>query len=226
MRRGSSRRAERRASPATTIARPWGSSIRRTSAARRASRSPGRARELTPEHAVYLRSLSTTAVVDGKFLLFHAALHPSPDVRLHLSSPARVRASLEALAASEHGLKVAFFGHTHRPIVHRLGRDGAITLALRAADSPSTTRRTTSSTRGASASPATATPAPPTPSTTPARRGEFHRAEYDVRRCRAKAARAGILHEPSAIERAALRVFDWLESGAYAAKSAVKGKAS
>lgn len=74
----------------------------------------------------YLASLPLARVVDGRFLLFHGGLHPAPNADLHLSSAARVRHSIQAFAAGGWGVRIAFFGHTHRAVVHS-ARGGAIT---------------------------------------------------------------------------------------------------
>jgi len=66
----------------------------------------------------FLAGLPLHAVVDGRFLLFHGALHPSPDPDLHLSNHVRVARSIEALRDGPWGVRLAFFGHTHRRAVH------------------------------------------------------------------------------------------------------------
>jgi diadenosine tetraphosphatase ApaH/serine/threonine PP2A family protein phosphatase len=70
--------------------------------------------------------LPLTAVVEGRFLLFHGALHPVPNADLHLSSAARVRRSIQALREGRWGVRLGFFGHTHRRAVHAW-RGGAVT---------------------------------------------------------------------------------------------------
>jgi diadenosine tetraphosphatase ApaH/serine/threonine PP2A family protein phosphatase len=66
----------------------------------------------------FLASLPLTAVVDDRFLLFHGALHPVPNADLHLSRDDRVAASIRAFGEGPWGVRVAFFGHTHRRVVH------------------------------------------------------------------------------------------------------------
>lgn len=73
---------------------------------------------LSPDSRAYLAALPLTRVVDGRFLLFHGALHPVPNVDLHLSRASRVRRSIQALADGPWGVRLAFFGHTHRAAIH------------------------------------------------------------------------------------------------------------
>ena len=80
---------------------------------------------LSPDERAYLAALPLTRVVDGRFLLFHGALHPAPNADLHLSRAARVRCSMQALADGPWGVRLAFFGHTHRAAVHA-ARDGVV----------------------------------------------------------------------------------------------------
>lgn len=77
---------------------------------------------LSSETRAFLAGLPLTRVVDGRFLLFHGALHPVPNTDLHLSRAARVRRSIEALVDGPWGVRLAFFGHTHRGVVHEAHR--------------------------------------------------------------------------------------------------------
>jgi len=80
---------------------------------------------LSPEARAFLALLPLSRVVDGRFLLFHGALHPAPNADLHLSRAARVRRSIQALEDGPWGVRLAFFGHTHRGVVHE-ARGGAV----------------------------------------------------------------------------------------------------
>lgn len=73
---------------------------------------------LSPGSRAYLAALPLARVVDGRFLIVHGALHPAPNADLHLSSAARVRRSIQALERGPWGVRLAFFGHTHRSAVH------------------------------------------------------------------------------------------------------------
>ncbi len=73
---------------------------------------------LSPEGRAFLARLPITATIDRGFLLFHGALHPEPNVDLHLSSDARVARSIQALMDGPWRVRLAFFGHTHRGAVH------------------------------------------------------------------------------------------------------------
>jgi diadenosine tetraphosphatase ApaH/serine/threonine PP2A family protein phosphatase len=73
---------------------------------------------LSPESRAFLAALPLHALVDDRFLLFHGALNPGPDPDLHLSSHARVARSIQALRDGPWPVRLAFFGHTHRGVVH------------------------------------------------------------------------------------------------------------
>src|SRR5262249_51703240 len=75
---------------------------------------------LRPESRAFLAALPLHAVVDGELLLVHGALHPEPNADLHLSTDARVARSMRALRDNPWGVRLAFFGHTHRGAVHEL----------------------------------------------------------------------------------------------------------
>jgi predicted phosphodiesterase len=66
----------------------------------------------------FLSGLPLHRVVDGRFLVVHGALHPAPNADLHLSRDARVARSIQALRDGPWGVRLAFFGHTHRAVAH------------------------------------------------------------------------------------------------------------
>ncbi len=82
-------------------------------------------RELSPRSRDHLIGLPLTRTIGDAFLAFHGALHPTPNTDVYLSTRARVRRSFDALVRGRWPVKIAFFGHTHRPIVHEL-RDGRV----------------------------------------------------------------------------------------------------
>ena len=82
--------------------------------------------QLSPESRAWLHALPLLAVVEGRFLIVHGALHPAPNADLHLSSPARVRRSLSALRVGPWGVRLAFFGHTHRAAIHEARAWGGV----------------------------------------------------------------------------------------------------
>lgn len=81
---------------------------------------------LTDESRRYLAALPLVARLGGEAVLVHAALHPRPDVHLHLSTTARIARSFDALRAGYEGRTIGFFGHTHRPGVYARGADGLV----------------------------------------------------------------------------------------------------
>lgn len=81
-------------------------------------------RLLTAPSHDYLAALPLVRTMPGGVLLFHAALHPSPNDELHLSTLPRIEQSLRALRDDFEGARVGLFGHTHRPGAFR-ARGGA-----------------------------------------------------------------------------------------------------
>jgi len=75
---------------------------------------------LSDTSLAFLRALPVSELVPGRYFAVHAALHPEPNDRLHLSTRERVRASLVELATGRFGSLLCLFGHTHRPVIHRL----------------------------------------------------------------------------------------------------------
>ena len=73
---------------------------------------------LSPEGRAFLAALPLHAVVDGRFLVFHGALTPSPDPDLYMNRDARISRSIQALRDGPFQVRLAFFGHTHRRAVH------------------------------------------------------------------------------------------------------------
>ncbi|WP_170319341.1 metallophosphoesterase family protein [Polyangium spumosum] len=61
----------------------------------------------------WLASLPLVRKVSSEVLLFHAALHPTPNDELHLSSLSRLEKSLRALREGGYGARIGLFGHTH-----------------------------------------------------------------------------------------------------------------
>lgn len=74
---------------------------------------------LSAENAARLREIDVFAWLDRRTCLVHAALHPEPNDRYHLSTKARVKASFAMLHSGRVPARLCFFGHTHRPAVHR-----------------------------------------------------------------------------------------------------------
>lgn len=81
-------------------------------------------RALGAEAHEWLSTLPLARRVGRDLLLFHAALHPTLNDELHLSTLPRLERSLEVLAAGGRGARIGLFGHTHHPGVWR-ARSGA-----------------------------------------------------------------------------------------------------
>ena len=81
-------------------------------------------RALGAESLDWLASLPLARRMGEELFLFHAALHPTLNDELHLSSLPRLEKSLEALAKVGMGARIGLFGHTHRAGVWR-ARGGA-----------------------------------------------------------------------------------------------------
>jgi predicted phosphodiesterase len=73
---------------------------------------------LHEENRRFLAALPIARVIDNHFLTVHAALHPRPNERLHLSTRDRVQASMAALVSGGFASRLCFFGHTHRAVVY------------------------------------------------------------------------------------------------------------
>ncbi len=78
---------------------------------------------LSPRSRAFLLALPGHRLVDGRFLLFHGALHPTPNADLHLNRDGRVARSIQALRDGPWPVSLAFFGHTHRSAVHEARDD-------------------------------------------------------------------------------------------------------
>ncbi|HEX6273629.1 MAG TPA: metallophosphoesterase family protein [Polyangiaceae bacterium] len=86
-------------------------------------------RALLPEHQERLRELGVFARLDERVCVVHAALHPTPNDRYHLSTAARIAASFAVLRFGDESARVCFYGHTHVARVHRHDDDHARALA-------------------------------------------------------------------------------------------------
>jgi predicted phosphodiesterase len=169
-------------------------------------------RMLAPEHARFLKSLEVFGILDDRCSLVHAALHPSPNDRYHLSKPERIAASFGVLSSGAIGGRVCFFGHTHRAAVHRF--DGQTLSSVAIADVPQKVALddqyylinpgSVGQPRDGNARAAFAVYDSADHSI------EFHRTEYDVASCLRKAEAAGLLRAPpTLLERATRAVFSF-----------------
>ena len=76
--------------------------------------------QLTPANREILEQLPRTLVVDNNFLLFHGALHPEQNPEdLHLVEEKDIENSMKALTKHQAGIRLSFFGHTHRVAVYQ-----------------------------------------------------------------------------------------------------------
>jgi predicted phosphodiesterase len=87
--------------------------------------------QLSPANREFLSALPLHRVVDGRFLVVHGALHPAPNADLHLSRDVRVARSIQALRDGPWGVRLAFYGHTHRAVAHE-----ACAASLRTLEGP------------------------------------------------------------------------------------------
>lgn len=155
---------------------------------------------ISPASRAFLASLPTCRVVDDRFLLVHAALSPEPSTELHLSRASRVRRSIEALGTGRFGVRVGFFGHTHRAAFHALegGSVASIEVASFEHEPVSLARaRAHLVNPGSVGQPRDGDPRAAYAIFDADRRSIlFRRVPFDHDACRAKAARAGLLDEP------------------------------
>jgi predicted phosphodiesterase len=156
-------------------------------------------RELTEENTAFLATRPATLVVDGRFLVFHGALHPQQNPEdLHLDDAEDIRLSLEALRRHPSGVALAFYGHTHVPAVQRLkaGRFESLPAEDMTLDrdafylvNPGSVGLSRDEDRRASLAlydPETA-------------RIEFRRIAYDGMECQRKTVAAGLVRDPAAL---------------------------
>jgi predicted phosphodiesterase len=66
-----------------------------------------------------LASLPMTQVVDRRFLMVHAALHPHPNDVLRIRTVEDAQQTLQVLRRDHAELNLCFFGHTHISAVYR-----------------------------------------------------------------------------------------------------------
>ncbi|MGB6535483.1 MAG: metallophosphoesterase family protein [Xanthobacteraceae bacterium] len=74
----------------------------------------------------YLRALPLKAVVDGKLIAVHGALHPQIEcATVRLDNAERRLQSFQALIADPSGARICAFGHTHRSGIYEF-REGRV----------------------------------------------------------------------------------------------------
>jgi predicted phosphodiesterase len=175
---------------------------------------------LSETNRAYLAGLPLTLRVGGA-LLVHGALHPEPNVELHLSGDRRVRASIERLG-TEHDTDVCFFGHTHRPVAWRLEAGGLarlhqahthLTRGARWMINPGSVGQS----RDGDPRAAFALYDPE------ARTVTIERVAYDLAGCLRKAAAAGLLIKEGRLRKAAHKAADWVAHGRQALRKRLPG---
>lgn len=157
---------------------------------------------ISPESRAFLAALPLSTVVDGHFLLVHGALHPTPNADLRLDGPAPAAESLAALRDGPWGVALAFFGHTHRSLVHE-AHGGfqrfyeARMIALSGSSRYLVNPGSVGLSRDGDPRAAFAV------LDTEARTVSFHRAAFDGEACLAKAASAGLIEGEGRLARLA-----------------------
>ncbi len=180
-------------------------------------------RRLSAESLAFLGSLPVAELAFEGCFAVHAALHPEPNDELHLSTRERVLASLTLLASGRFGASLCFFGHTHRPVVHRLERARVVTSNL---DSEAVIQldpeRPTLVNPGSLGQPRDGDPRAAFAIYDSERHSvEFHRVAYDWQTCHDKARRAGLFERDPAHVRTSTWVRARVDGGAGILKRAV-----
>ena len=169
-------------------------------------------RELCDDSRAYLASLPMIRKHGGEVLLFHGALHPAPNDDLHLSNPVRIQKTMTALRVGGYGVRVGLFGHTHWPGVWR--ERGGVIDAVAPGDTvqiddgahylinPGSVGQPRDGDERSSFA----------IFDTAERTLRFVRVEYDRTLAMAKAARAGLVANPSPIARARARAAQMVTS--------------
>lgn len=163
----------------------------------------------------FLASLPVFRVEKGELCLVHGALHPRPNELLHLKTEKDMTATLGALRVGGYGVRLCFFGHTHRQVVYRgagdqvslvaQGPEAAARGALRLGDdaehlvNPGSVGQPRDGDDRASFALWDGE----------TRLLELRRLTYDVLRCRDKARLAGLVYKPSLARRVRDRLYEW-----------------
>jgi predicted phosphodiesterase len=166
--------------------------------------------KLTEDSVRFLGGLPLSEVIDGRFLIVHAALHPEPNPHLRLTTMSEIAKSFDALIRS--GMRICFFGHTHQSVVYEqrncmlssISRD---TVEL----DPNAYYMINPGSVGQSRD------RDPRASflifDADRQIVRFYRVAYDRASCYRKAEEAGLLHKESLLRRSADWVNYWLEAG-------------
>jgi predicted phosphodiesterase len=80
-------------------------------------------RNISPAARAALAALPMLQLIDDRFLLVHAALHPVPNDVLRIHDERDALQTLQALRSQFPGIRLCFFGHTHIRAAYRC--DGA-----------------------------------------------------------------------------------------------------
>lgn len=83
---------------------------------------------LAMKNAQFLRDLPLIRIIDDRFLIVHAALHPQPNEDLRLRSEEQAHPSFQAMEQAFPNLRLCFFGHTHRPAAYAWRNQAAVRL--------------------------------------------------------------------------------------------------
>lgn len=172
-------------------------------------------RHASHETLAYLKELPVFVRLTDESCAVHAALHPEPNTRYHLTRPERVAASFERLCVDPEGARICFFGHTHRPVVwerdsagmrQRLGApEGTVELRPDAwyLINPGTIGQPRENDQRAAFAVWDQARA----------LVHFERVEYDWRSAERKAEAAGLLAEPPLLERSMMYLTNQLDTG-------------
>jgi predicted phosphodiesterase len=168
---------------------------------------------LTSKNLGFLADLPVLSVFEQEFVCVHGALHPEPNVTLHLSDAFRAERSFEHWPQDALEQRICFFGHTHRPIVYAYAAGRCRVLEASAVElSPNARYLINPGSVGQSRD------RDPRASfliyDTAARRLWFHRVAYDQDACLRRARQAGLLPQAALGE----TVQDWLAIRAIGAR--------
>jgi predicted phosphodiesterase len=165
--------------------------------------------KLTTDSARFLSSLPLSEVIDGRFLIVHAALHPEPNEDLRLTTKSEAAKSFNVLIRS--GVNICFFGHTHHSIVYEyrncmlseINQDRVkLDISAYYMINPGSVGQSRDRDPKAAFLIFDADQ----------QVVQFYRVAYDRAACYRKAEMAGLLYRESLLRKSANRLTDWLEA--------------
>jgi diadenosine tetraphosphatase ApaH/serine/threonine PP2A family protein phosphatase len=166
---------------------------------------------LTAATRAYLDSLPLTLEIDDRLLMVHGSLYPEPNEDLHMRADVNVLRSFRRLVTEWPQLKICLFGHTHHGAAYEfldgeMQRIRADAVVLNPAARYQVNPGSVGQPRDGDPRAAFAL------FDSAAMKLQFHRVEFDVESCLAKASREGLLYREGFVRQSVNWVADRIES--------------